>query len=268
MYYLIGVNEPEMRNLATFLSKMGYLVCCHESEKNETVKHIFTNKSCSESMIAVKGERVVEDDFKLVEARNVNLKIYSYLQVIDFIIKKHKTIIVFGENVFLSILLANVLDDLKGCNCIIGENKIAADKKNIYMVLNIIGKLTEKPKYVIIESGHLNQFIVEHKEILNKTEKIIFADGDNQEMNIDLIRPIFLYGLDKKNDIFVQELKKSKKGYVFDVMIEDGYYGHFDLPIKAKSDINAVLAVISICAYERFLAKDVSRVLKKYLKKG
>ncbi len=268
MYYLIGVNEPQMRNLATFLSKMGYLVCCHESEKSETVKHVFTDKSCSESTIAVKGEMVEEDDFKLVEARNINLKIYSYWQVIDFIIKKHKTIIFFGENIFLSVLLVNVLDDLKGCNCIIGENKIEADKKNIYMVLSLIGKLTEKPKYVIIESDHLNQFIIKHKEILNKTEKIIFADGDNQEMNIDLIRPIFLYGVDKKNDITVQDFKKSKKGYVFDVVIEDDYYGHFDLPIKGKNDINAVLAVISICAYERFLAKDVSKVLKKYLKKG
>ena len=87
MYYLIGVDESEMRNLAIFLSKMGYLVCCHEGESSEIIEHIFPAESCSETTVAVKGEKVAEDDFKLVDMLNIETVTGYSLDLIGKIIK-------------------------------------------------------------------------------------------------------------------------------------------------------------------------------------
>ena len=50
----------------------------------------------------------------------------------------------------------------------------------------------------------------------------------------------------------------------FDVFVEDNYYGHFDLPFYGKHMVLNALAVISVCYYERYDAKEVARQLKSF----
>ena len=273
MYYLIGVNEPAMLSLAQFLKEMGYIVCCHHSEKTPLIEKVFTDQDCHKSTTVIKGQKISDEDERLIEAKKNNLRIYSFLEVLSFLIKKHKTIIVFEPKPKLSCLLSDVLDDLKGSNALIFDQKITAQKYKPYLVLNIemlnYNQIESGTYYSIITSEQIEHknFIVNNKEFLNKTEKIIIAHGDEQLIQIDQItKPIFLYGLKKENDINACNLEKSKNGFVFDVFVEDNYYGHFDFPIKNKKEINNLIAIIAICCYERFLSKDVSKSIKKFLK--
>lgn len=274
MYYLIGSSDPGMISLALFLEKLGYIVCCHESEKTEMFSHVFTSKSRHGSVTVIKGQYVLDDDPILVEAKKLNLKIHSYFEIINFLVNKHKTIVVFEQDIYLSSLLNDVLNEFLGSNCLIKEKKVEASKTNPYLLLNVdlnnYNLLEKGAYYSIIDnpSVGIETFILNNKEFLNKTRKIIIAQGDRQKIPFEEItKPFFLYGIEQNNDITARNIEASKTGYVFDVYVEDNYYGHFDFPLKNKDDLNAIVAVIAICCYERFASKDVSRILKKLLKK-
>lgn len=275
MYYFIGIREPGMLSLALFMKELGYEISCNEKEKIEGADNLFSKTTIDENMKIIKGEFVDDDNEEIKEAKNKNLRTYTYSELINILIEKHKTIIVIESNKYLlSSTLSSVLNEISTCNCLIAGRKVIAVKRQEYLVLSInflqFKEKMNNAKYSILSNKFepLDSQVEDYHDFLNKTDKIILAYGDKKNSKeIDLIKPIFLYGLEKDNDITIQNLEKSTLGYVFDVTIEDNYYGHFDLPLSKKEDIVDVLATITICYYERFAAKDVSKALKKVLKK-
>jgi len=275
MYYFIGIKEPGMLQLAEFFKELGYCVGCESAELCDEKKNFFDCCELEEEAKVVYHYNVPKDNAQLLKARKMQLKVFSFEEVINFLITKHQTVLVLEQpSYFLSHLLTETLDQLIGCNCLIENFKSCAEKQKHYFVLNVTmtdygDKISEVLYAIITEKNKdINQIIDKYYERLNKTQKIILAYGDNlnEELN-ELKKPVFTYGLQKNNDIKIKNLEVSKKGYVFDIIIEDNYYGHFDLPLRDKQNLVNAMAVIAICYYERFKAKDVSRVLKKVLRK-
>lgn len=290
MYYLIGIKGTGMSALACFLHDLGYNV-----KGSDVERHFFTEKGLNErnieilpydekniqkDMVIIKGNVIKEDHPEYQKALELDLKIYTYEEMLAKLTKMFMTITVAGchGKTTTSTMAYQVLNKLKGANCLIGDGTGIASKENKYFVLEACEYqrhfLEYFPYYAIItniELDHVDYYkdiddvIDAFTEYANNAEKMVIACGDDPYTHsLEVSKPIFYYGLDDDNDIIAKDVNYNLDGVTFDVFVEDNYYGHFDLPIYGKHMLLDALAVISLCYYERIEAKEVAKVLKEF----
>lgn len=290
MYYFIGIKGTGMSALAQILFDLGY-----EVEGSDKQDHFFTEKpllergikilpfnkdNIKENMIIVQGNAFSNNHEEVIRAKELNLKIYSYQEMVGKLTKMFNTITVAGchGKTTTSSMLSHVLNNITGCNYLIGDGSGYAIKENNCFVLEACEYkrhfLSYTPQYAIItniELDHIDyykdidDYIDAFKEYADNAEKMVIACGDDQYTHmIQPKKPIFYYGLNEDNDIIAKEVNYTNDGTSFDVYIEDNYYGHFDLPLYGKHMLLNSLAVIGVCYYERLDAKEVAKHLKTF----
>ncbi len=292
MYYLIGIKGTGMSALACLLHDLGYKVKGSDVERHfftekglderEIEYGVYDEKNITDDMIIIKGNVIKDDNPELIKANELDLKIYTYQEMISKLTKKFMTITVGGchGKTTTSSMLYHVLNNIKGANCLIGDGTGRAGRENEYFVLEACEYkrhfLEYLPYYAIItniELDHVDYFkdiddvIDAYVEYANNAEKMVIACGDDpytHALSKVVTKPIFYYGLDDDNDIIAKSIEYTDKGASFDVFAEDNYYGHFDLPIFGKHMLLNSLAVISVCCYERLDAKEVQKFLKTF----
>ena len=290
MYYLIGIKGTGMSALAQILFDLGYEVM--GSDKPD---HFFTEKpliergikilpfnkdNIKEDMLIVQGNAFSDTNEEVVRAKELNLKIYTYQEMVGKLTKMFNTITVAGchGKTTTSAMLSHVLNNIVGANYLIGDGSGYAIKENNYFVLEACENkrhfLSYTPQYAIItniELDHIDyykdidDYIDAFREYANNAEKMVIACGDDQYTHmLEPKKPIFFYGLNEDNDIVARDVNYTNEGTSFDVYVEDNYYGHFDLPLFGKHMLLNSLAVIGVCYYERLDAKEVSKNLKTF----
>ena len=290
MYYLIGIKGTGMSALAGILKDLGY-----EVKGSDNENHYFTEKgliekeieilsfdsnNIKEGMYIIKGGAIKDDNVEVLKAEELGLKIHSYEEMVAKLTSMFQTITVAGchGKTTTTAMLAHVLDTLRGANYLIGDGTGHANKENKYFVLEACEYkrhfLEYHPYYAIITNidydhvdyyQNIDDVISAYTECANNAEKMVIACGDDPYTHsLEVDKPIFYYGLDDDNDIIAKEVEYTENGTSFDVFIEDNYYGHFDLKIYGKHMLLDALAVISFCYYERFEAKEVSKMLKTF----
>ena len=292
MYYLIGIKGTGMSALACLLHDLGYKVKGSDVERHFFTErgldergieyHTYSEKNIEDGMIVIKGNVIKDDNPELVKVLELDLKIYTYQQMVSKLTKKFRTITVGGchGKTTTSSMLYQVLNNLKGANCLIGDGTGAGNRENEYFVLEACEYkrhfLEYLPYYAIItniELDHVDYFkdiddvIDAYVDYADNAEKMVIACGDDSythSLSKVVTKPIFYYGLDEDNDIIAKSVEYSENGFSFDVFVEENYYGHFDLPFFGKHMLLNSLAVISVCYYERMEAKEVSKILKTF----
>ena len=290
MYYLIGIKGTGMSALACFLHDLGY-----EVKGSDVERHFFTEKGLNErnieilpydeknitkDMIIIKGNVIKDDHPELLKAKELDLKIYTYEEMVAKLTKMYMTITVAGchGKTTTSTMAYQVLNAIKGANCLIGDGTGLASRENKYFILEACEYkrhfLSYTPYYAIItniELDHVDYYkdiddvIDAYTDYANNAEKMVIACGDDPYTHsLQISKPIFYYGLDDDNDIIAKNVEYTESGVIFDVFVEDNYYGHFDLPLYGKHMLLNALAVISLCYYERFDAKEISKILKEF----
>ncbi len=290
MYYFIGIKGTGMSALACILSDLGY-----EVKGSDQEKHFFTEKGLNErnieilpynednitkDMTIIRGNAIKDDHPELIRAEVKGLKIYTYPEMVSKLTKMFRTITVAGchGKTTTSSMLYHVLNSIVGSNCLIGDGTGHANKDNKYFVLEACEYkrhfLAYEPYYAIItniELDHVDYYKDiddlrnAYTEYANKAEKMVIACGDDPYTHsLEVNKPIFFYGFDEDNDIIAKDVEFTEEGANFDVLVEDNYYGHFDLPIYGKHMLLNALAVIGVCYYERLEAKEVSKILKTF----
>ncbi len=290
IYYFIGIKGTGMSALAEILSDLGYKVMGSDkpdhffTEKGLLEKNIeildFNPDNIKEGMIVVLGNAFKDNHPEALRAKELNLKIYSYQEMVGKLTEMFKTITIAGchGKTTTTAMLSHVLDNITGCNYLIGDGTGHATKDNTYFALEACEYkrhfLSYHPYYAIItniELDHIDYYkdiddvISAYQEYARLAEKMVIACGDDPYTHlIDVNVPIFYYGLDESNDIVAKDVEFRDDGTSFDVFIEDNYYGHFDLPLYGKHMLLNSLAVIGVCYYERLEAKEVSKHLKTF----
>ncbi len=290
MYYFIGIKGTGMSALACILSDLGY-----EVKGSDQEKHFFTEKGLNErnieilpynednitkDMTIIRGNAIKDDHPELIRAEVKGLKIYTYPEMVSKLTKMFRTITVAGchGKTTTSSMLYHILNSIVGSNCLIGDGTGHANKDNKYFVLEACEYkrhfLAYEPYYAIItniELDHVDYYKDiddlrnAYTEYANKAEKMVIACGDDPYTHsLEVNKPIFFYGFDEDNDIIAKDVEFTEEGANFDVLVEDNYYGHFDLPIYGKHMLLNALAVIGVCYYERLEAKEVSKILKTF----
>ena len=290
MYYFIGIKGTGMSSLACFLKDLGY-----EVKGSDVERHFFTEKGLKErnieilpydeknitkDLVIIRGNVIKDDHPEMIKATELDLKVYTYEEMISKLTKMFMTVTVAGchGKTTTSTMAYQVLNAIKGANCLIGDGTGIAHKENKYFVLEACEYkrhfLSYTPYYAIItniELDHVDYYkdiddvIDAFTEYANNAEKMVIACGDDPYTHsLEVSKPIFYYGLDDDNDIIAKDVNYNENGVTFDVFVEDNYYGHFDLPLYGKHMLLDALAVISLCYYERFDAKEVSKILKEF----
>ena len=290
MYHFVGIKGAGMSSLAQIMKELGY-----EVQGSDIDKHFFTEQgliekninffpydenNIKENMKIVKGESIKDDHPEILKAKELNLDIYSYVEMVGKLTKKFKTICIAGchGKTTTTSMASLVLNNIKGANYLIGDGTGYAAIDNEFFVLESCEYkrhfLEYSPYYAIITNidldhvdyyKNIDDVIDAYKEFANKAEKMVIACGDDPYTHsLDINPPIFYYGLDDDNDIKAINVNYKEEGTSFEVEVEGNYYGFFDLPIYGKHMLLDALAVIAICYYERIDAKEVAKILKTF----
>lgn len=290
-YYFIGIKGAGMSALALILNDLGYEVIGYDDDK----EHAFTedklvergikiytdsNDVLDENTIVVRSTAIKEDHKEIVKAKELDLKIYEYNEMLGKVANMFDLITVAGchGKTTTTSLIAHVLEDMGGCNYLIGDGNGHASKEIKKFVIEACEYcrhfLVYKPNYAIItniELDHVDYFkdlqdvIDAYSEYANNAEKMVIACGDDPYTHLlEINKPIFYYGIAEDNDIVAKDIEYTKNGISFDVFVEENYYGHFDLPFYGKHMLLNSLAVIGMCYYERVDVKELAKSMKTF----
>ncbi len=291
-YYMAGIKGAGMSALALLLSDLGFDVVGYDDAK----EHRFTEDKLLERGIKIYSEENDELDDEciviyspalkldthpqLIKATNMGLKIYEYQEMLGKLTKKFETICISGchGKTTTTSMLSHIMSDIDSCNYLIGDGRGRGDRESNKFILESCEYrrhfLAYEPEYVIItniDMDHtdyyksMDDMILAYQEFANKADKMIIACGDDPYTHMLEVNPqIYYYGLNEDNDIQARDVEYRNDGTSFDVYVEDEYYGHFDLPLFGKHMLLNALAVIAVCHYERYDAREVSKSLKTF----
>jgi len=147
MYYFVGIKGSGMSSLASILFDLGYEVLGSDKEE-----HYFTEEGLSErninilpfdennikdGMIIVKGNAFDDEHPEIKKAIELELPIYTYQEMLSKLTKMFRTITVAGchGKTSTTSMFAHVLDNLSGCNYLIGDGTGHANKENKFFAL-------------------------------------------------------------------------------------------------------------------------------------
>ena len=282
MYHFIGIKGSGMSSLAVIMKKLGFDVQGSDYEKHyftevllnkNNIKVLpFDKNNIKKNLIIVKGNTFNEENVEVSEALRLNLKIYTYQEMVDIITRNYDLIAVSGchGKTTTSKLLSYTLDS----NYLVGDG--SGDVCNSeYFVLEACEYkrhfLNYHPKITIITNidlDHIDYFkniddvILAYQEFVNKSQ-IVIACGDN-----DYVRKIkginYFYGIGKNNDFIADNIIYSDKGTTFDFKANDEVIKHIEVPFYGKHMVLNTLAVLSTCYLEGYDLNKIDYKLKTF----
>lgn len=290
MYHFIGIKGAGMSSLAVIMKQMGYNV-----QGSDLDKHFFTEKelvkndipffpynqeNITSNLTIVKGLSIQDEHPELKKAKELNLEIIPYNEMVGKLTKQLKTICICGchGKTTTTAMAAHVLNKIKGINYLIGDGTGYANKENEYFALESCEYkrhfLSYQPYYTIIlniDLDHVDYFkdindvINAYEEFSNMSSKMIIAYGDDENVRkLNATKEICYFGLKENNNVRAENIEYTKEGTNFDVTINNNLYGHFELPIYGEHQLIDALAVISVCYYENIDSKEVAEQFKTF----
>ena len=281
MYHFIGIKGSGMSALAQIMKKLGY-----EVQGSDVEKHFFTqieldklgvkilpfNKdNIKEGLTIVRGTTFNENNNEEVKkAKELNLKIYDYPEMLGELTKKFETIAICGTHgkTTTTGILSHVLENSIGCNYLIGDGTGDAKPENKKFVIEACEYqqhfLNYYPTYTIITNidldhvdfyHNIDEIIATFAKFVEQTKKEVIACGDDKNVRKIKSDKIVYYGLNSDNDICATNIKLNADGSIFDVIINNKLLGTFSLHIYGNHMIQNVLPIIYL-SYEFGLTKE------------
>lgn len=285
MYYFIGIKGTGMSALATILKQLGYEVAGSDIEKhfftetglieNNIPIYVYNENNIKSNMTIIKGASIKEDNVELIKARELNLEILEYNEMVGKLTKEFKTICIAGcHGKTTTTNMFSIALKTRNVSYLIGDGTGKASKDSEYFALESCEYkrhfLAYLPYYAVIVNIDLdhvdyykdiNDVIDAYTSYANLATKKIIAYGDDPyTRKMKVTKPITFYGLEENNDVIATNIKYYNKGIKFEV--KD--YGYFDLPLYGKHQLLDALAVITVCIEEKIPYEEVLNNLKTF----
>lgn len=283
IYYFIGIKGSGMSSLAQIMHDLGYKVTGSDKPDHFFTEagliekgipfHEFNPDMITKDMIIVQGNAFNDEHPEVKKAHELDLKIFTYQEMIAEITNDTKLVAVCGchGKTTTTTMLKTVLEPF-GVNYLIGDGTGYAKKGNDYFALEACEYkrhfLAYNPYYTIvtnIELDHtdyykdLDDVMNAFNEFVSKTRKAVIMCGDdinNRKIKTD--KPVYYYGFNEDNDVVVKNVTHDENTTKADVYIKGELYDTYTFPFVGDHLLLNVLGVITVCYLEN-LPKDVVR---------
>ena len=290
MYHFIGIKGSGMSALAQIMKKLGY-----EVQGSDVEKHFFTqieldklgvkilpfNKdNIKENLTIVRGTTFNENNNKEVKkAKELNLKIYDYPEMLGELTKKFETIAICGTHgkTTTTGILSHVLNNSIGCNYLIGDGTGDAKIGNTKFVIEACEYqqhfLNYYPTYTIITNidldhvdfyHNIDEIVATFAKFVEQTKKEVIACGDDKNVRKIKSDKIIYYGLNSDNDICATNIKLNAEGSTFDVIIKNKLFGTFNLHIYGNHMIQNVLPIIYLSSCFGLTKEQIETLINSF----
>lgn len=290
LYYFIGIKGSGMSSLAQIMHELGYNVTGSDKPDHfftevglieKGIKfHEFNPDNIKEGMTIVKGNAFNDDFPEVQRAKELNLKIYTYQEMIDQITKETKLIAVSGchGKTTTTTMVAKLFENL-GINYLIGDGTGHAIKGNEYFALEACEYkrhfLAYNPYYAIItnvELDHtdyykdLNDVIDAFNNFANKARKAVILCGDDENVHYIKINKeldSYYYGFKEDNDIVAKNVVVENDQTTLDVYIKGEKFDTYTLPFVGDHLVLNLLSVITVCYLENINKDEIRKQVTK-----
>ncbi len=290
MYHFIGIKGSGMSALAQIMKKLGY-----EVQGSDVEKHFFTqieldklgvkilpfNKdNIKENLTIVRGTTFNENNNEEVKkAKELNLKIYDYPEMLGELTKKFETIAICGTHgkTTTTGILSHVLNNSIGCNYLIGDGTGDAKIGNTKFVIEACEYqqhfLNYYPTYTIITNidldhvdfyHNIDEIVATFAKFVEQTKKEVIACGDDKNVRKIKSDKIIYYGLNNDNDICATNIKLNAEGSTFDVIIKNKLFGTFNLHIYGNHMIQNVLPIIYLSSCFGLTKEQIETLINSF----
>ena len=290
MYHFIGIKGSGMSALAQIMKKLGY-----EVQGSDVEKHFFTqieldklgvkilpfNKdNIKENLTIVRGTTFNENNNDEVKkAKELNLKIYDYPEMLGELTKKFETIAICGTHgkTTTTGILSHVLNNSIGCNYLIGDGTGDAKIGNTKFVIEACEYqqhfLNYYPTYTIITNidldhvdfyHNIDEIVATFAKFVEQTKKEVIACGDDKNVRKIKSDKIIYYGLNNDNDICATNIKLNADGSTFDVIIKNKLFGTFNLHIYGNHMIQNVLPIIYLSSCFGLTKEQIETLINSF----
>lgn len=286
-YFFIGIKGAGMSSLAQIMFDLGYDVSGSDKDKyyfteDGLVKrgikiYNFDENNIKEGMIIVQGNAFNDENVEVKKAKELNLKIYTYQEMINEVSKNQKLIAISGchgktsTTNMISRLFENV-----GINYLIGDGTGSANKNNKIFALEACEWkrhfLEYKPYYSIITNVELD-----HTDYYKNTDDVIdafttFANNakyycimcgdDENTRKIKTSTPTFFYGFNDNNNLVIKNKQIKGSHTIADLYIDGQFYGKFEYPFVGDHLILNATAAISVAYLEKLDVEEIKKQVK------
>lgn len=287
MYHFIGIKGSGMSSLAQIMNSLGMDVQGSDIDKyfftedglrKRNIKiMVFNENNINKSLEIVQGNSFNDENVEVKKAKELNLKIHSYQEMVGKLTMMFKTISVAGchGKTTTTAMLSHIIDGITGANYLIGDGTGHADKKNEYFILEACEYkrhfLSYRQKYGIItniELDHVDYFkdindVVDayRSFALNVSDTLIMYGDDLYTRKLNVDKKAIYYGLKDNNDVIAKNIKYETDGTTFDVYINNEFYDTFHTDLTGEHIVLNSLAVITVCYLENL---DKGKVKELY----
>ncbi len=290
MYYFIGIKGTGMASLAVILYDLGYEVCGSDLDKHfftedELVKrgikiYSFNPDNIRQDYTVIIGNAFLEDFPEVIEARK-KCKCYRYHEFLGELMKKYNSISICGSHgkTTTTTMCKSVISKFKDTGYLIGDGEGYISKNSDYLCVESCEFrrhfLAYYPKYAIItniEIDHVDYFKDEidyfnaYQEFAHNVKEAVFYYGDDkwcQKLKFDT--PAFSFGLSENNDYYVTNLSNDSTSSSFDLMHNNKFIYHYEVPFVGDHMIIDALGVIALADYMKFDHSIVEKALEEFV---
>lgn len=288
-YFFAGIEGSGMAALATMLYDLGnevlgcddattYSFTLSELEKRN-IKVYKDAEKLEKDMIYIYTAAIHEDHYSYKKAKELGCKMYGYYEMIGELTKKYDSICISGTHgkTTTTAMLSNILKNTIGTNYLIGDGTGFIDKKSNNFVVESCEFerhfLKYFPKYLVITNifydhvdcyNNIDEIIETFQQLVDKTTDKVIACGDNPNVKKLKSDKIVYYGFEENNDIRAEIKELKSDSSIFDVYINNEFYGEFNLNIFGKHMIENALACIYICHIEGISKEDITKYLNEF----
>ena len=269
MFHFIGIKGSGMSALAQVLNDLKFKVQGSDvdhhlyTEDDLRSKNIpilsFDSNNIKDGFIIVKGNAFDESNVEVKRALELNLKIYTYKELLAKLVKKYNTLSICGTHgkTTTTALISHIMDNTIGVNYLIGDGTGHASNDNNRFIMEACEFkrvfLEYYPNDIIltnIDVDHLDYYkdledIKDaFKEFLSHAKNKVIACGDDLNIKSITDNAIF-YGFDESNDVVIKHLILDESGASFDIYYENKFLSNFDINLYGKHMVlNSASAII------------------------